>query len=185
MFGIPPERENATDKAYSEKMKGSEKAVEMVTAKVKGTDKAQWDEQFEAMKKEFPELLEGYEFVTYADNSENRKKGRAGEQQTTPSGKVKLQNKNLDEVDDEKKVITSLNKSLKTVRTTSDLTYAGLKDAVTIDEKSYSPVADKMLADIAEEDMDDEIGRANRIKVIKDLEEQRTEVKKKAILDLK
>jgi len=185
MFGIPPERENATDKKYAEKMKGSEKAVELVTGKVKGKDKAQWDAQFESLKKEFPELLEGYEFVRYADNSANRKKGMAGDPQTTPSGKVKLQNKNLDEVEDEKKIVTSLNKSLKAVRTTSDMTYAGLKDAVIIGDKSYSPVADEILADISDEDMMDEVGRATRLKVIKDLEAQRTEVKKKAIQDLK
>ena len=174
IFGVPPERENSTDKKFKDYSSGSDKAKELVTKKLGGVKNyEQWQDQFDKTKAEYPELLDGYNLKTYADNAENNRNGKAGMPRKTTGGKPMLEGEGIKRDKDALKEISVVNGALDDLRKSKDATY---EDLVAL--KPYSATATKELEGLSDDDKNDEISRSLKIKVINETMAYRTDIKK-------
>jgi hypothetical protein len=90
MFGERPERMNPGDREYEEVMREFREVEDQIKGRMASLPVETWEAELEAIKAEFPGMLDDVELDTYANNSQNRRQGRAGQPKVSPNGLPQL-----------------------------------------------------------------------------------------------
>lgn len=86
LFGMPPEKLTQLDEQYTEARKELKALQAEIDGRIALTPPEQWQAQVDALKSEYPGLMDGAVLDVYVDNPQNRRLGRAGMPKTDQNG---------------------------------------------------------------------------------------------------
>jgi hypothetical protein len=182
LFGVTPERETELDRKFTEAGKELKALEAELKGRISRLPKDQWEDEFDALRQEYPDLLAGSELMVYADNPQNRRLGRAGVPMTDEDGGLRIRRIKSDattprDVKDLNRQISELNTIISTLREDRAISLQELTD---LNNQSATTAFGEM--DIASRrDLSAPATIKQRQAIVDELEDFRRELKREAV----